>query len=1038
MRRCLAFACTSAAGTSFKSHAACSYSDVYPEQYVVYKTSELSPDSLNGDLTKTVWEEVAWTKDFVDISTHTKPRLCTRAKMRWDERCTQMQGLSYYSDSDEEAKGDLPSGPSGAQGGPGPADALAQAQAPAANEEASPKEQPELELSSVSVPSTSFEELLGILIAPQEQKAEILEAYEKAPPEGRQQLLQDVREMVIKQADDLAQEEEEAEFAEEAMHDASHGQVSDIPQAVVPEEKLSPTPQATRAPVDESTPFEQIIDAWIAQSARTGDGPPPEYKDEIMQVYQDAPPEGQEQMLRDMREMVIKQAQELADEDMPAVADPSGDTKASAAAKARSEAAEPRAPRGQVEEEARLAAEKKAALLAKMGVVPGAPPPPPPREPEQKEPDLPDPKTVRVFFEIAVETKSIGRIEFELFSEVVPKTVENFRCLCTGEMGRSVRTKHRLSFEGSVFHRIIPGFMCQGGDFTRGDGTGGESIYGDRFNDENFDLLHKKGCLSMANAGPDTNGSQFFICTAATPHLDGKHVVFGQVLKGYEVVEKMEALGHRSGKVAKRVSILSCGEIATESAPPPKVARVIDVAPAARLACEGEVVGGGLGLLGLLKEADNTLALEQVKAANLPPPEEQASPEEVHVMHILRKHTGSRKPKNRGGQPITCSQQEAEEYLEEIANQLVGLSADKLRQRFAELAKSESDCASAKKGGDYGRFHRGQREQAFEDAAFALKIGEVSDIVSTMSGVHLILRVFLYVGAELQEPEPWATLTAHDSVIFEDNDFEVFVDANATTHFYKEFEMNAFNTTWDLCLNKPYGDGGSENSTRVLGDKGWTMEPPLRCASNVQPWGSLDNPKRRGEYWTVEIALPLASLAERTGARTPPLAGDFWRASFSRVQWGLKVNPDTGRYKKHPSCQSCPKPGTAHEDNWVWSPQYAIEMHRPETWGILQFEDSLKVSATYYQEWPSRGAAMAVYYAQHAYAEKHGGAFTTQLPDLMQFSSDPFPVCGDADTIISIAGEGKSAVFEATVRSPSTPEIAATVRSDRHLTVSKT
>lgn len=632
-----------------------------------------------------------------------------------------MQGLSYYSDSDEEAKGDLPSGPSGAQGGPGPADALAQAQAPAANEEASPKEQPELELSSVSVPSTSFEELLGILIAPQEQKAEILEAYEKAPPEGRQQLLQDVREMVIKQADDLAQEEEEAEFAEEAMHDASHGQVSDIPQAVVPEEKLSPTPQATRAPVDESTPFEQIIDAWIAQSARTGDGPPPEYKDEIMQVYQDAPPEGQEQMLRDMREMVIKQAQELADEDMPAVADPSGDTKASAAAKARSEAAEPRAPRGQVEEEARLAAEKKAALLAKMGVVPGAPPPPPPREPEQKEPDLPDPKTVRVFFEIAVETKSIGRIEFELFSEVVPKTVENFRCLCTGEMGRSVRTKHRLSFEGSVFHRIIPGFMCQGGDFTRGDGTGGESIYGDRFNDENFDLLHKKGCLSMANAGPDTNGSQFFICTAATPHLDGKHVVFGQVLKGYEVVEKMEALGHRSGKVAKRVSILSCGEIATESAPPPKVARVIDVAPAARLACEGEVVGGGLGLLGLLKEADNTLALEQVKAANLPPPEEQASPEEVHVMHILRKHTGSRKPKNRGGQPITCSQQEAEEYLEEIANQLVGLSADKLRQRFAELAKSESDCASAKKGGDYGRFHRGQREQAFEDAAFALK-----------------------------------------------------------------------------------------------------------------------------------------------------------------------------------------------------------------------------------------------------------------------------------------------------------------------------
>ena len=541
-----------------------------------------------------------------------------------------MQGLSYYSDSDDEAKGDQP----GAQGGPAePAEApAAPAQAQAALQEDSTKELPELELSAVpSVPSTSFEELLGILIAPQDQKEEILEAYEKAPPEGRQQLLQDVREMVIKQADDLAQEEEEAEFAEEAMDHASHGLVSDIPQAVVPEEKLSPTPaaprgQATRPPpVDESTPFEQIIDAWIAQSARTGDGPPPEYKDEIMQVYRDAPPEGQEQMLRDMREMVIKQAEELALAEEEAI--PAAPAARSAAAK------EPRAPRGQVEEEARLAAEKKAALLAKMGVVPGAPPPPPPKpDPEPEEPELPDPKTVRVFFEIAVETTSIGRIEFELFSEVVPKTVENFRCLCTGEMGRSVRTKHRLSFEGSVFHRIIPGFMCQGGDFTRGDGTGGESIYGDRFNDENFDLLHKKGCLSMANAGPDTNGSQFFICTAATPHLDGKHVVFGQVLTGYEVVEKMEALGHRSGKVAKRVSILSCGEIATETAPPPKVARVIDVAPAARLACEGEVVGGGLGLLGLLKEADNTLALEQAKQAamaSLPPAEEQGAPEEV-------------------------------------------------------------------------------------------------------------------------------------------------------------------------------------------------------------------------------------------------------------------------------------------------------------------------------------------------------------------------------------------------------------------------
>ena len=166
-----------------------------------------------------------------------------------------------------------------------------------------------------------------------------------------------------------------------------------------------------------------------------------------------------------------------------------------------------------------------------------------------------------VFFDMKIGGTPAGRIEMTLRADVVPRTAENFRALCTGEKGTG-RSGKPLHFKNSSFHRVITDFMCQGGDFTRGNGTGGESIYGEKFPDENFRLKHTgAGILSMANAGPNTNGSQFFLCTVETPWLDNKHVVFGSVTAGLDVVKAIEAVGSSQGRTSKQVVIADCGQL---------------------------------------------------------------------------------------------------------------------------------------------------------------------------------------------------------------------------------------------------------------------------------------------------------------------------------------------------------------------------------------------------------------------------------------------------------------------------------------------
>jgi len=226
---------------------------------------------------------------------------------------------------------------------------------------------------------------------------------------------------------------------------------------------------------------------------------------------------------------------------------------------------------------------------------------------------------------------------------------------------------------------------------------------------------------------------------------------------------------------------------------------------------------------------------------------------------------------------------------------------------------------------------------------------------------------YFYVAAELDEPDIWGTLTERDSVIFRDNDFELFIDPDGDTHNYYELEVNVLGTPWDLLLTQPYRDGGSAIH-------GWDIAG-LKVGVNVR--GTLNHPGDRDEAWTVEIAMPWKALAEAAPGRRAPKAGDQWRVNFSRVEWLIDIKD--GAYAKRLDASTGK---SLPEDNWVWSPQGAINMHMPERWGYVQFADTPTATFVEDQNERVKWALRRLYYRQRRYAAAHSGKYATDLAAL--------------------------------------------------------
>ncbi|KAG6976201.1 hypothetical protein JG688_00001617 [Phytophthora aleatoria] len=296
---------------------------------------------------------------------------------------------------------------------------------------------------------------------------------------------------------------------------------------------------------------------------------------------------------------------------------------------------------------------------------------------------------------------------------------------------------------------------------------------------------------------------------------------------------------------------------------------------------------------------------------------------------------------------------------------------------------------------------------------------------------------FLYIGAYLEETEVWANVSQRNEVIFHDNDFEVFVDADGSTHNYKEFELNARNATWNLWLNRPYRDGGHENSTRVDPKHGFDMlSGGMRSAVFVK--GPINDPSERLHYWTVEIALPLLQLASHSSSKVPPVSNSFWRINFSRVEWPVRVVMDGGTGKQHYE-----KKAGLSEENWVWSAQYAVDMHRPEWWGYLQFrprgESPPMLSdeeVPLDPEWGVRYVSFQFYYAQHAF-HNATGTYTSSMEQLLPYFTSREAM--ECTKLLDMSATDKlfSAQIGLRTSVDDVSEFVASIEEDGYITVEK-
>jgi len=317
----------------------------------------------------------------------------------------------------------------------------------------------------------------------------------------------------------------------------------------------------------------------------------------------------------------------------------------------------------------------------------------------------------RVFLDISIEAVPAGRLVCELFCDIVPRTAENFRQLCTGEAGIGESGKP-LHYRGCPFHGISANRAISGGDITRGDGTGGDSIYGGRFKDEGFNISHAAGFLTMANHGtPDSNDSQFMICTREQPSFDGKHVVFARVIEGMDVVHRIEARGTSNGGTVETFS-------GTE--------KLVSFRPTRRVFIRDS---GQLG-----SHSTRVLCIgdsEVVKRRRVVP--------EAHVLHILKTHRDALPAVTWQGVVATCTKGKAKLAVETLRKRV--LSADSMSQTFMDLAREYSDSFSAQSSGDLGVVKQGEVHEELEDVIFSLGPGQLSELFETAKGVNLVMRI---------------------------------------------------------------------------------------------------------------------------------------------------------------------------------------------------------------------------------------------------------------------------------------------------------